>query len=111
MLRNAARDDQDPSLRAPKELQPHPHSGVRVKRLQDIPLWLFALLTLAAFNAAALVGLVCTRQLGRRFGLYGLIDNGTVGWIFSATLVIYAIAIGLIAVATWTNAKAAANVA
>jgi hypothetical protein len=82
-----------------------------VKRLQDIPLWPFALLTLAVFNGAALVGLVCTRQLGRRFGLYGLIDNDTVGWIFSAILVIYAIALGLIAVATWANSSAAANVA
>lgn len=82
-----------------------------MKHLWDIPLWLFALLTLAAFNCAALVGLICTRQLGRRFGLYGLVDNDTIGWIFSAILVIYAIAIGLIAVATWTNASAAASVA
>lgn len=82
-----------------------------MKRLQDIPIWLFALLTLAAFNGAAVVGLVGTRQLGRRFGLYGLIDNDTVGWIFSAILVIYAIAIGLIAVETWTNASDAASVA
>jgi len=82
-----------------------------VKRLRDIPLWLFALLTLAAFNGVALAGLVCARQLGRRLGLYGLVDNDTLGWIFSAVLVIYAIAIGLIAVATWTNASAAADVA
>jgi hypothetical protein len=82
-----------------------------VKHLWDVPLWLFALLTLAAFNGAALVGLVCTHELGRRFGLYGLVDNDTVGWIFSAILVIYAIAIGLIAVATWTNASVAATAA
>ena len=80
-------------------------------RLQDIPPGPFALLSLAAFNCAALVGLVCTRQLIRRFGLSGIFDNDTVGWIFSAILVIYAIAIGLIAMATWKNASAAASVA
>jgi Protein of unknown function (DUF4239) len=82
-----------------------------MKRPQDMSPWLFALLTLGGFNGAALVGLICTRHLGRQFGLSGLIDNDTVGWIFSAILVIYAIAIGLIAVATWTNSLAAASVA
>jgi len=50
-----------------------------------------------AFNAAALGGLVGTRDLGHRFGFYELVGNDTVGWIFSAILVIYAIAIGCIA--------------
>jgi hypothetical protein len=78
-----------------------------MKRLEAIPLWFFALLTIAAFNGAALAGLVCTRQLGHWLGLYALVENDTLGWIFSAILVIYAIAIGLIAVATWSNASAA----
>ena len=85
--------------------------SARMKRLQAIPLWLFGLLTVVAFNVAALGGLLGTRQLGHRLGLYEPVSNDTVGWIFSAILVIYAIAIGLIAVATWTNATAASGVA
>ena len=82
-----------------------------MKRLEGIPLWFFALLTVAGFNGAALTGLVCTRRLGQWLGLYALVENDTLGWIFSAILVIYAIAIGLIAVATWSNASAAVTVA
>src|ERR1044071_550739 len=68
------------------------------RRIEDLPLWLFALLTVAGFNAMAFGGLVCTRRLGNWLGLYTLIDNDTVGWIFSATLVMYALSLGLIAV-------------
>jgi hypothetical protein len=82
-----------------------------MKHLDDIPVWLFAILTVAAFDAIALVGLVCTRWLGHTFGLYALIDNNTVGCIFSAILVMYAIAIGLIAIATWGNASTASAAA
>lgn len=81
------------------------------KRLEQIPLWLFGLAIVGVFNAVALVGLVASRHLGLWLGLYGLVDNDTLGWIFSAVLIIYAIAIGLIAVATWTNASAASSVA
>src|SRR5690606_2728114 len=52
-----------------------------------------------------------SRQWSRHRGLHALVDNGVIGWIFSAILGIYAIAIGLIAVATWGNASAASNVA
>jgi len=82
-----------------------------MKLLDYIPLWLFALLTVVAFDGTALGGLACARRWGHCLGLYTLVDNGTVGWIFSAILVIYAIAIGLIAVATWSNASAASSVA
>jgi len=82
-----------------------------MKLLDEVPLWLFALLTVVAFDGIALGGLACTRRWGHSLGLYTLVDNGTVGWIFSAILVIYAIAIGLIAVATWSNATAASSVA
>ena len=58
-----------------------------MKRLDDIPVWLFALLTVAAFDAMALGGLLCTRRWGHWLGLYALVDNNTVGWIFSAILV------------------------
>ena len=82
-----------------------------MKHLDDIPVWLFALLTVVAFDATALVGLVCTRWLGHASGVYALLDNNIVGWIFSAILVMYAIAIGLIAIATWGNASNASATA
>lgn len=82
-----------------------------MKRLDDIPVWLFAFLTVATFDAVALAGLVGTRWFCHRFGLYALFDNNTVGWIFSAILVMYAIAIGLIAIATWGNASTASAAA
>jgi hypothetical protein len=81
------------------------------RRIEDLPLWLFALLTVASFNAIALGGLVCTRRFGNGLGLYTLIENDTVGWIFSAILVMYALSLGLIAVASWGNASAAAAAA
>jgi hypothetical protein len=43
-----------------------------VKHFDDIPVWLFALLTVVSFDAMALGGLVGTRWLGHRFGLYAL---------------------------------------
>lgn len=82
-----------------------------MRRFEHLPLWLFALLTVAGFNAIALGGLVCTRWFGQSLGLYTLIDNDTVGAIFSAILVMYAISLGLIAVASWRNAAAAAAAA
>jgi hypothetical protein len=81
------------------------------RRIEDLPLWLFALLTVAGFNAIALGGLVCTRRFGQSLGLYTFIDNDTVGWIFSATLVMYALSLGLIAVASWGNSLAASAAA
>jgi hypothetical protein len=82
-----------------------------MRRLDDIPIWLFALLTVATFDAVAFAGLIGTRWVGQTFGLYSLFDNNTVGWIFSAILVMYAIAIGLIAIATWGNASTASAAA
>jgi hypothetical protein len=77
--------------------------------LHDLPAWLFAILTIVVFVGVALTGLVITRNWVRRRGLHALVDNGVLGWMFSAILVIYAIAIGLISVATWGNASRAAN--
>src|SRR5690242_21491939 len=85
--------------------------AARMFRLEDLPLWLFALLTVLGFNAVALGGLVCTSRFGQLVGLYTFIDNDTVGAIFSAILVMYAISLGLIAVASWGNASAAAAAA
>jgi hypothetical protein len=85
--------------------------AARIVRLDDLPLWLFALLTVVAFNAIALGGLVCMRRFIQSLGLYTFIDNDTVSAIFSAILVMYAISLGLIAVASWGNASAAAAAA
>ena len=80
-------------------------------RIHDFPLWVVALGTLVVFVGGALLGLAVSRRWSRRRGLHALVDNGVIGWIFSAILGIYAIAIGLIAVASWGNASAASSVA
>ena len=85
--------------------------GAALTILEDLPLWLFALLTVGAFNAIAFGGLVCTRRFGQWLGLYTVIDNDTVSEIFQAVLVMYAISLGLIAVASWGNSSAAAAAA
>jgi hypothetical protein len=85
--------------------------AARINHLEDLPVWLFALLTVAGFNAIALGGLVCTRGLGQSLGLYTFIDNETVSAIFSAIFVMYALLLGLIAVASWGYASAAAAAA
>jgi hypothetical protein len=79
--------------------------------LHDLPRWIAALLILAFFVSGALAGLLVTRLWSQRRGMHALVDNGVVGWIFSATLAIYAITVGLTAVASWSNAVAASNVA
>ena len=77
----------------------------------ELPTWLTGLLTIGFFVGASLVGLALSRVWSRRRGLHALVDNGVIGWIFSAILGIYAIAIGLIAVATWGNSSEASAVA
>lgn len=77
--------------------------------LHDLHPWLLASLTIAVFVVAAMIGLTVSRSWVRRRGLHALVDNGVIGWMFSAILVIYAIAIGLISVATWGNAARAST--
>ena len=77
--------------------------------IYDLPPWQFGGLTIVVFVAVALAGLVATRAWFRGRGLHALVDNGVIGWIFSAILVIYAIAIGLTAVQTWGNEERAAG--
>jgi hypothetical protein len=79
--------------------------------MHDLPRWLAALVILTSFVSSAVAGLFVTRRWIQRRGLHALVDNNVVGWIFSATLAIYAITVGLTAVASWSNAVAAANVA
>jgi hypothetical protein len=79
--------------------------------IHDLPLWLVAISTLFVFVGGSFLGLAVSRRWSRRRGLHALVDNGVIGWIFSAILGIYAIAVGLIAVATWGNASEASSVA
>ena len=97
-------------------MTPHPGSSTSLPApmadwLHDIPRWLSAVALLATFVGIAIVGLASTRGWMRRRGVHALIDNNVVGWMFSAMLAIYAITIGLTAVASWSNAVGAANVA
>jgi hypothetical protein len=79
--------------------------------IHDLPHPLAAGLVLVVVVGASLAGLVFTRRFSRARGLHALVDNGVIGWIFSSILGIYAIAIGLIAVASWSNASHAAGLA
>jgi hypothetical protein len=79
--------------------------------VHDLPYWMVGLATVGLFVMGALAGLAMSWQFTRRRGLHALVDNGVIGWIFSAILGIYAIAIGLMAVASWGNASAAAGLA
>jgi len=83
----------------------------RVTFVHELPTWLVGIVTVGLFVGAAVLGLAASRDVSRRRGLHALVDNGVIGWIFSAILGIYAIAIGLMAVATWGNASAAAGLA
>src|SRR5262245_16790362 len=77
--------------------------------LHNLPSVLFAILTIGVFVGVAVSGLVITRAWVRGRGFHALVDNGVIGWIFSAILVIYAIAIGLLSTEAWENAARASN--
>jgi hypothetical protein len=79
--------------------------------IHELPTWIVAVLIVAAFSGSAIAGLAVSRRWSRRRGLHALVDNGVIGWIFSAIVGIYAIAIGLIAVASWNNSSEAATAA
>ena len=80
-------------------------------RVLELPTWVIGSLTILLFVGSSIAGLAVSRVWSRRRGLHALVDNGVIGWIFSAILGIYAIAIGLIAVATWGNSAQASSVA
>jgi hypothetical protein len=79
--------------------------------IHDIPRWLAAIGVMMTFAMLALGGLATTRGWIRARGLQALIDNSVVGWMFSAILSIYAITIGLTAVASWSSYVKADDVA
>ena len=79
--------------------------------LHDLSAWLVVPAMFILFVGISLVGLIMARRWSRRSGLCTLVDNGVVGWLFSAILGIYSIAIGLVAVASWSKAAEASQVA
>src|SRR5262249_12515552 len=83
----------------------------RMDWIHELPAAVVAAVMIACFAGGAIVGLGVSRQWSRRRGLHALVDNGVIGWMFSAILAIYAIAIGLIAVASWSNSSDAASAA
>jgi hypothetical protein len=52
--------------------------------IHDAPRWLTCVATLALFVGASALGLAASRRWSRRRGLHALVDNGVIGWIFSA---------------------------
>ena len=79
--------------------------------IHDLSRWLVGTSTVELFVLGSLGGLAASRRLSQRRDLHALVDNGVIGWIFSAILGIYAISIGLMAVASWGNAAAASALA
>ncbi len=71
--------------------------------IYDIPNWLLGLMTIAAFVAISVGGLMaCRPMMGRFLGASGQY-NDVVSYLFAAVGVLYGLALGLIAVATWAN--------
>jgi hypothetical protein len=69
----------------------------------NLPAWLFAVLTIAAFVAIGLAGLYATRKWVRQVHGSQHSHNDVVGYYLAAVCVFYGITLGLIAVATWQN--------
>ena len=76
-----------------------------------LPTWLTGVLTIAVFVGLSFGGLALSRVWSRRRDPHAPVDQGLIGWICSAILGIYAIAVGLVAVATWGNSSEASSVA
>ena len=79
--------------------------------LYDLPMGLFAALTIFLFVAVALAGLALFHHRIHASALAALLDNGTVGWFFSGTNVLYGLLLGLLTVATWSSYTSAGGLA
>ena len=77
--------------------------------IYDIPNWLLGLLTIVVFVGVSVVGLYLTRPMMRRFLDGSGKDNELVSWFIAAVGVLYGLALGLIAVATYGNYSDADN--
>lgn len=79
--------------------------------IYDIPTWSLALLTMAVFVGVALIGLAITHRRVHRSSAANSIDNGTVGWFFSAVSLLYGLLLGLLTVAAWGGYNQATAIA
>lgn len=77
----------------------------------DIPNWLFGLLTIVVFVAASVGGLYASRPWAKKFLNESGQHNDVVSYFIAAVGVLYGLALGLIAVATYQNYSDADGVA
>jgi hypothetical protein len=79
--------------------------GILMDWVHDLPARVFGPLCILAFVLPTMAGLwLIHRKVHQRLRLTEtLIDNGVVGWFFSAIFTIYGITLGLIAVTTWES--------
>ncbi|MHC5537503.1 bestrophin-like domain [Singulisphaera rosea] len=71
--------------------------------IYDLPNWLLGVLTVAVFVGPSLLGLFASRPLMRRFLKASAEYNDIVSYFFAGVGVFYGLALGMIAVATWSN--------
>jgi hypothetical protein len=71
--------------------------------IYDIPNWLLGLVTIVTFVVASIAGLLITRPISRRLLEGSTKHNDVVSYFIAAVGVLYGLALGLIAVATYAN--------
>ena len=69
----------------------------------DLPNWLFCVLSILAFVAFGVAGLLPSRKWVRRQHRINSSHNDIVGYYLAAVTVFYGITLGLVAVGTWTT--------
>jgi hypothetical protein len=81
--------------------------------IHDMPAWAIGPASVLVFVLPAMIGLwLVQRKIHQRLKVAKtLIDNGVVGWFFSAVFTIYGITLGLIAVTTWESSSRVADIA
>ena len=79
--------------------------------MYNLPTWSLALLIVSVFLGVALMGLAFTHRRLHRSGAANSIDNGTVGWFFSAVSLLYGLLLGLLTVAAWGSYNQATVIA
>ena len=79
--------------------------------MYNLPTWVLALIIVAFVLVIALMGLAFTHRRLHRSGLANSIDNGTVGWFFSAVSLLYGLLLGLLTVAAWGSYNQATTIA
>ncbi|MBC3789052.1 DUF4239 domain-containing protein [Spirosoma utsteinense] len=79
--------------------------------LYNLPTWFLGLLIVTFFLLTALVGLAIIHRRLHRSGAADSIDNGTVGWFFSAVSLLYGLLLGLLTVAAWGSYNQASIIA